>query len=262
MNALRVSVGLLLLTAACGSTFRAGETGDGGASSLPGAGTTAAGDSGVAATGNAGGDLGNAGGSGSTVGGSGSESGGGASGGAATGGMSTGGSVAVAGTTGSSGNGSSGNGSSGANAGGASGGSNTGGSIGSSGGMNVGGTSSGGANGGGATSGGTGGSGTPDCPTLQNTYLNDLTKAQVCDPAAIKVECSTDSTLPNACNCPVLVAAGTAATMKARADFKTFSDAGCKLPACAIACVQYSSAACLASSGGGYTCTGGLSATP
>jgi len=121
---------------------------------------------------------------------------------------------------------------------------------------------SGGANGGGATSGGTGGSGTPDCPTLQNTYLNDLTKAQVCDPAAIKVECSTDSTLPNACNCPVLVAAGTAATMKARADFKTFSDAGCKLPACAIACVQYSSAACLASSGGGYTCTGGLSATP
>jgi len=241
----RFSVGLVLLTAACGSSFQASDASGGGSSSSPSAGSGAIATAGAGAAGNSGGDTGSADGGNSTSSGTGGVASG-AAGAFADGGAMTGGSTSAAGKTGSNG--------------GSSGDTSSGGSVGASGSMNAGGMSAAGANNGGAPSGG--GGGAPDCASLQNTYLNDLAKAQQCDPAALKAQCSTDSTLPGACECPVLVAAGTAATMKARADFKTFNDAGCKLPSCAAACIQYSSAACLASSGGGYACTGALSTNP
>jgi hypothetical protein len=120
-------------------------------------------------------------------------------------------------------------------------GGDVGGSVGTTGGTDPGGSGGVGGTAGSAGSGGSAGGG-PDCTTLQNTYLADLAKARVCDQS--KSQCSPGSSLPGTCGCPVLVAAGTLATLKAKQDYQAFTDAGCTFVACGVACVAYSAANC------------------
>ena len=247
MNASQLWPTVMCLCVACGSSFQASDGATGGAVGAGGSGVTTggavgAGGSGSTGNGQYGGGAGDTGGTTTAIGGSsgdGSSAGASTSGGASTGG-GRGGGTGVGGTRGVTTGGSAGTDGS------------TGGSAGSSAGFG-GAIGSGGSTGG---SGGTGGSSTPDCTTLENTYLTDLAKARICDPSA-KAECSVGSTLPGSCGCPVLVAAGTAATLRAKSDLNTFNSAGCRMVMCPVACIQYVGAACvLDASSNAHMCTG------
>jgi hypothetical protein len=93
---------------------------------------------------------------------------------------------------------------------------------------------------------------------LRNTYLADLDKARICEPA-VAGECSSSSTLPGACGCAVFVNSKSAFTDKARADQKAIDAAGCHYAVCGVACVAFPGVACspdTSSTSMSYVCTG------
>jgi hypothetical protein len=237
VNASQLWPTAMFLCVACGSSFQASDMASGGAVGVGGAGSAGRGQ----LNGSGGGGISGEGGSAVAIGGSG-----------------IGGSSGDVGSAGASNRGGRGgtdaSGSGGAAIGGTGG---TDGPMGGSAGTSAG---SGGTTGGGGSTGGfggTGGSSTPDCTTLENTYLTDLAKARICDPSAMRVECSVSSTLPGGCGCPVLVAAGTVAMLKAKSDLNAFNGAGCHMAMCPVACIQYSAAACvLDASSNAHLCAG------
>lgn len=245
MNAKPYAGWLLFLAACGGSSFTANDStpiGSGGGSASMGGGVgSSAGVSSSAGTSSAsGGSDTTIGGTGSTAGGSSSTGGTTGSAGSSVGGASLGGSVGQGGGQPTGGSPDQG-GSAGSIATAGSGG-DVGGSIGTTGGADPGGS---GGVGGTVSSGGTagsGGSGSVDCTSLENAYLADLAKARICDPS--KSQCSPGSTLPGTCGCPVLVAEGSSATLKASQDYQAFTNAGCTFATCGVACVAYTAANC------------------
>ncbi len=118
----------------------------------------------------------------------------------------------------------------------------------------------------GGTSGaaaGSGGSAGADCGKLQTDYLAAVEKARVCDKGATD-ECSTSSSFPSACGCPILVNSKSEYTALAKKAQKAMDDSGCHYVTCGAACLPFTGASCAAQTmgtGTSYVCTGSNAVT-